>query len=475
MAEDLIDWSELSDFEEIGHGSFGQVFRADYLGTEVAVKEFLHIGQGFDFKKYMTREMTILKESRHPNVTIFMGVSQNGDKLYMVTEYVPGGDLKSYLEDTSKTWTWRQVISFATDVARALAYLHAHNIIHRDLKPTNLLLTENKRIKICDFGFARQTAKSKEDKRAMSYCGTDAYMAPEIVLGMEFSVEVDIFSYGIVLAELATRRIADPDHHIKRVIPGFGVDADEIRGAVPSDCPPDFLNLILECTEDDPEKRPQLKEVLKRLRAVEAELPAEDEIHLGMLSGSLLRSNTSGLALNKQFAASSGSLQSAVDSPLKSNLSNPSSVDDFNSIHLDRSPSQAQPTGLATGSIRRIGHTIPHRFTLLRTPTMVRCDLCRHRVGVMERHLVCDDCNSIFHKRCAITAPASCGLPVEVRESMKLLAPSVDALDLTSSPVSDKSSINGSSPSVRLEMTKGEGIGKVLASTSPSRDFTTSM
>ena len=178
------------------------------------------------------------------------------------------------------------IISFATDIARALAYLHAHEIIHRDLKPTNLLLTENKRIKICDFGLSRPTPKNEQDKRAMSYCGTDAYMAPEIVLGMEFNSNVDVFSYGIVLAELATRRIADPDNHIRRVIPGFGVDSEEIRSKVLKDCPPDLLNLILECTDDDPAKRPLLKDVLKRLRAIENELVTvgQEGNHLGIMS-----------------------------------------------------------------------------------------------------------------------------------------------------------------------------------------------
>ena len=93
---------------------------------------------------------------------------------------------------------------------------------------------------------------------------------------------------------------------------------------------------------------------------------------------------------------------------------------------------------------------------------MQRCDLCRHRVGVMDRHLVCDDCGETFHKGCAITAPPSCGLPPEVRESMKLLSPALDALEITSSPVNDsKSSLTsngGHSPDKGMSL-KANGNG----------------
>lgn len=82
------------------------------------------------------------------------------------------------------------------DVARALAYLHARNCLHRDLKGENLLITENDRVKVCDFGFARIAARNEEEMKRMSYCGTDGYMSPSILLGEDFGLETDIFSLG---------------------------------------------------------------------------------------------------------------------------------------------------------------------------------------------------------------------------------------------------------------------------------------
>ncbi|KAI3649293.1 hypothetical protein MP228_005852, partial [Amoeboaphelidium protococcarum] len=96
-----IPFDELNDMQLIGQGSYGQVFKADYLGTEVAVKMFHHqltdttsqSSQEFDFKKYLGREIDMLKESRHPNIVQFMGTAVNDYKIYIVTEFVPSGNL----------------------------------------------------------------------------------------------------------------------------------------------------------------------------------------------------------------------------------------------------------------------------------------------------------------------------------------------------------------------------------------------
>lgn len=106
----------------------------------------------FNLEKYTTREVAILKEARHPNVVQFLGSCINEGKIYVVTEFVNGGNLSEFLTDQNNDISWRMKLNFAQDCARALVYLHANNIIHRDLKSDNLLVTENKRIKICDFG-----------------------------------------------------------------------------------------------------------------------------------------------------------------------------------------------------------------------------------------------------------------------------------------------------------------------------------
>eukprot|EP00835_Amoeboradix_gromovi_P006553 NODE_794_length_4196_cov_0.103246.p2 type:complete len:178 gc:universal NODE_794_length_4196_cov_0.103246:1928-2461(+) len=132
--------------EEIGAGQFGKVFKAEYLGTVVAVKECYKI-DGMDFKKYLDREVTLLQTMRHPNIIQFLGVYESDGNTFIVTEFLSGGNLSSYIKEHGPA-DWNTRISFSIDTSRAIYYLHKQNIIHRDLKPENLLLTENLRIKV---------------------------------------------------------------------------------------------------------------------------------------------------------------------------------------------------------------------------------------------------------------------------------------------------------------------------------------
>eukprot|EP00834_Sanchytrium_tribonematis_P005595 NODE_349_length_8994_cov_1.235526.p11 type:complete len:145 gc:universal NODE_349_length_8994_cov_1.235526:3321-2887(-) len=132
--------------EEIGSGQFGRVFKSDYLGTTVAVKECFKL-EGMDFKKYLEREVGLLQTMRHPNIIQFLGIYTKNENTFIVTEFLSGGNLATYIKDNSNV-DWHTRISFAIDSSRAIYYLHKQNIIHRDLKPENLLLTENLRIKV---------------------------------------------------------------------------------------------------------------------------------------------------------------------------------------------------------------------------------------------------------------------------------------------------------------------------------------
>ena len=90
----------------------------------------------------------------------------------IVSEYIPRGNLRTFIRSHAP-FPWRLRVSYATDVARAVAYLHARQCIHRDLKGENLLITSNDRLKVADFGFARITGRNAEEMKHMTYCGTD--------------------------------------------------------------------------------------------------------------------------------------------------------------------------------------------------------------------------------------------------------------------------------------------------------------
>jgi LIM domain kinase 1 len=194
------------------------------------------------------------------------------------------GNLRTYIHDKSKPFPWRLRVSFSVDIARALAYLHARKCIHRDLKGENLLVTDNGRLKITDFGFARIAARNEDESKRLTFCGTDSYMSPEILLGEEFDLPTDIFSFGIILCEIASRKLAD-ERHFKRSAPTFCFDTAEIHKLASPECPPAFLDLCTSCLDQDPNARPTTRVILERLREIEAEVllhPSEkDDSHVG--------------------------------------------------------------------------------------------------------------------------------------------------------------------------------------------------
>jgi serine/threonine protein kinase len=258
---------------EIGKGAFGTVYKADYLGIDVAVKTISQGGPNADpmEKTFAEREIAVLKSCRHPNVVAFIGVVENdkGEGLQIVLEYLSKGDLGHYLLDNPEPISWIRKVKIALDVACGMAYLHARNIIFRDLKSENLLLDDTGKTKICDFGFAR-----KSNKRAhMTMCGTDEFMAPEIIMGLEYDAKADVFSYGMLLFEIITRK--DVGQVIPRALEnGYMIDEENLRQKITrsTDCPSHFLELGCLCIKYAPDKRPNflqiigfLKKLLKRL------------------------------------------------------------------------------------------------------------------------------------------------------------------------------------------------------------------
>ncbi|KAF9087898.1 hypothetical protein BGX23_007797 [Mortierella sp. AD031] len=270
-----IQWTDLKTYDIIGSGSFGRVFHGDLLGTEVAIKECVRSdSRAFD-EKYFKREVDILKQSRHPNIVQFMGICKRRKRFYIITEFLPMGNLRRWIQDGTKEFGWDTRISFAIDISLALAYLHHKNIIHRDLKGENLLISENMRIKVCDFGFSRVEAKDAVEMSRISYCGTDGYMAPEILLGEDFDCSVDVFSFGVILAEMMARHVVD-SQHFQRIPPDMAVSPDEILFRSQPGCPIELGELAIHCVQPLPENRPRLQQIVERLTAIE-----NVDVHVG--------------------------------------------------------------------------------------------------------------------------------------------------------------------------------------------------
>jgi len=255
----------LKVYEKIGAGFYGEVYRGEYYSIEVALKKV--VNKKDSTVKEFENEVRALRAIRHANVVRFIGIcKKNDDEIYIVTEYISGGELKKLLLDLTKKLSWKMLISMLLDVANAMEYIHENNMLHRDLKSSNLLIAEDYSIKVADFGVSRFMDTSISSKgmtrpKMMTQCGTWCYMAPEVLRSEEYNEKVDIFSFGIVLVEAVTRKDAE---NIPRTS-SFGVDFEQLTEFVPADCPEDLLNLMEECCAIQPHIRPSFATIVKRL------------------------------------------------------------------------------------------------------------------------------------------------------------------------------------------------------------------
>eukprot|EP01103_Thecamoeba_quadrilineata_P007078 TRINITY_DN1684_c2_g1_i6.p1 TRINITY_DN1684_c2_g1~~TRINITY_DN1684_c2_g1_i6.p1 ORF type:complete len:249 (+),score=47.14 TRINITY_DN1684_c2_g1_i6:483-1229(+) len=242
----------------VSAGEAGEVYKGYYFGTPVAIKKlFLDPSE----RHLMESEYRMLKDLHHPNIVQFLGLCIDDSGIYLVTEFVENGDLFDLLIFSQAEVSWPDKVKIALQIAQACFYLHSKNIIHRDLKGLNVLLGENNRVKLCDLGVA---TIMEGKRRRTTICGTDQWMAPEILFGQPYDFKADVFSYGIILTELITQQPPKS----RSFANGFGLEVENFHAQTPPECPPEFAALAVECSAQDPEQRPTFKQIIPRLRAI---------------------------------------------------------------------------------------------------------------------------------------------------------------------------------------------------------------
>lgn len=210
--------------QKIGKGSFGKVFlvecKKDNKIYAMKVLEKTQIRES-DLIENSKVERIILSQVFFPFIVDLHYSFQTSKRLYLVTEYVSGGDLFQLMLKLSK-FSIDQIRLYLAEILLSLDYLHKKNCIYRDLKPENILLQSDGHIKIIDFGLSKMFFGRSDDQRAVSICGTAEYMAPEIVYDSSYDVTVDWFSLGAIAFFFFTGYTAfncknNPlDYHIKK-------------------------------------------------------------------------------------------------------------------------------------------------------------------------------------------------------------------------------------------------------------------
>jgi serine/threonine protein kinase len=259
----FINFDEITTKIKVGEGGFGEVFLGVWIGKKVAVKKLTL--KNFKFKDNLNKfinEINIISSLRHPNIVLYMGASINQSNYYMITEYLPRGSLFDYLHRDRGKLNERDQINIAYEIAVALKYLHSRNIIHCDLKSSNILIDDNWKIKIGDFGLSRFYNKGNDETRGR--IGTPHWMAPEVLKGEKYETCADIFSYGMILWEILSREIPYYGINPYQVI-SLVADKKQIV-QVPAEGNQALRKIIAKCLEYEAHKRPKLDEVVDYLQ-----------------------------------------------------------------------------------------------------------------------------------------------------------------------------------------------------------------
>eukprot|EP00978_Attheya_sp_CCMP212_P028363 scaffold97816_cov59-Attheya_sp.AAC.1 len=316
-----IEFSELTLDSVIGGGGFGQVWRALWKGTPVAVKVLTGSAQAENVSKSVLEEfvaeINMLSGMRHPNICLYIGACMKPPNRAIVTELashgslwdalrqplsppykaadgrtrtawplsaynidittttttttknmnlpmVPSGTWYEYILQSNR-WPWQLVKRAASGAARGMAYLHGGNppVLHRDLKSANLLLDDSYTTKVADFGLSRLKA---QERSMTENCGTVQWMAPEVLANHHYAEPADVYSFGIILWELLSREC--PYDGMSPIQCALAVLNSDARPEIPIWCPSSLADLIRACWDKDSSSRPTFAQIISALDAM---------------------------------------------------------------------------------------------------------------------------------------------------------------------------------------------------------------
>ncbi|KAH7439599.1 hypothetical protein KP509_04G068100 [Ceratopteris richardii] len=267
VSEWEIPWEDLVIGERIGLGSNGEVYHADWNGTEVAVKKFLDQDITGDALEVFRSEVQLMTRMRHPNVVLFMGAVTRAPNMSIVTEFLPRGSLYRLIHRSNTQLDERRRMRMALDVARGMNYLHNCTpvIVHRDLKSPNLLVDKNWVVKVCDFGLSRM--KHNTFLSSKSTAGTPEWMAPEVLRNEPSNEKCDVYSFGVILWELATLQQPWAGMNPMQVVGAIGFQQRMLD--IPDELDPDLVRIIKQCWQSDPAVRPSFTEIMAALKRLQ--------------------------------------------------------------------------------------------------------------------------------------------------------------------------------------------------------------
>ncbi len=262
-----ISESEIELIKEIGSGACSRVWLGKWDHRQVAIKMFNENYSAFSEKEFGS-ELAIMSVLRHPNICHAFGGSEVPGHRFLVMPLFRRGSLLDIVRNDQIKLSMYRVLSMCLDSAIGMAFLHEAGILHRDLKTGNLLVDDNWRVAVVDFGISRMIDLSMSKKSV----GTPIYSAPEILWGKSYSFSADVYSFAFVIWELVSREVPYKQHKQAFII--NGVCNDNMRPPEPKDCPRALWLLIRQCWSQEPTDRPTFTSIVATLKRLKGNVGA---------------------------------------------------------------------------------------------------------------------------------------------------------------------------------------------------------
>ena len=272
----IIKSNTIKILRKIGEGNSSDIFLGIYRGIEIAEKR-LHLNKEKNITEFK-REVSSFISLNHPYLLIFFGVIAEPKHLSIITEYCPGGNLHELLYKKKHIYlSWKIRKEFLLQIAIGMNYLHTNNppILHRDLKSLNILLTNDLKksnditdIKIADLGLSVVNEKKNLSNERV---GTCHWMAPEVINCQRYTTKSDVYSFGIIIWEVCTREMPyDSINNRETILYRVSVNRERPNiKRMPNDTPEKLKELMEQCLEHEPNKRPSFENIIKIIKEID--------------------------------------------------------------------------------------------------------------------------------------------------------------------------------------------------------------